>query len=122
EVVVADSEPGLLAIAGQGLDHGPRLTGHTPAALVIEPVGEHVHDRIVVWHHEQSVTLGVVAGVDDDGQLAPAECRLQALGQLRAAGPARQGDDVHAVTWPGARRRATSGRWSRGRTAQACGR
>ena len=68
-----------------------------PAALVVEEPGEHVHDRVVVGHDEEAVADGVVAGVDDDAQLARLEDLLEAVGQLRAARAAGEDDDVHVA-------------------------
>ena len=122
EVAIAEPEPGLLAVFGQAVHDGPRLAGEAPTPVVIESVGEHVEDRVVVGHDEQTVALGVVAGVRDDRQVAGGEDRLEAVGQLRAAGPAGQGHDPHAVTRRGVRRPVACGRWSRGRTARASAR
>ena len=96
EVVVAEAEPRLLAVLGQGVDDGPGLAGHAPAALVVERAGEHVEDRVVVGHHEQAVPFDVVAGVDDDRRVAIGECQLEPVRQLRATGPAGEDDDLHA--------------------------
>ena len=56
----------------------------------IEPAAEHVQDRVVIGHDEQPVALHVVAGVDDDGQVTGRQDRLEALGELRPAGPTGQ--------------------------------
>ena len=97
EVAVAEPEPGRLAVLGQAVHDGPGLAGETPAALVVEPARQHVHDRVVVGHDEQAVPLGVVARVGDDRQVARAEDGLEPVGQLRATGPAGQDyDDLHS--------------------------
>ena len=95
EVLVPEPEPGLLPVPRQLVHHGPGLVGLAPAALEVEPLGQHVHDRVVVGHHQQAVALGVVAGVDDDGQVARWQDRLEAVGQFRAAGPAGECHDPH---------------------------
>ena len=122
EVAVAESEPGRFAVLGESVHHRPRLVDQAPAALVIEAIGEHVHDGVVVGHHEQAVPLGVVAGVDDDRQVAGGEGRLEAVGELRATRPTGKGHDPHAVTRRGVRGRVPSGRSFRGRMARASGR
>ena len=48
----------------------------------------------MVGADEQAVSLDVVTGVDDDGQLGPDE-RLDAVGQLGATDAARQDGDGH---------------------------
>ena len=111
EVAVAEPEPVVLAVALEHVHHGPRLAGDAPATLVVEAAGEHVHDRVVVGHHEQAVPLGVVAGVDDDRQVAgprgPAAGRARASrrrSRRRGRRPSR------SAAAPGPR---PSARWSR---------
>ena len=124
EISITQPEPVRLAVLGQAVHHGPGLVDVAPAALEVEPPGQHVHDRIVIGHHQQAVPLRVVAGVDDDRQVAGWQDGLEALGQLRAAGPAGQGDDPHAtpLTPRGAPGPRPCARWSRGRTALPSGR
>jgi hypothetical protein len=122
EVPVAEAEPGLLAILGQGVHDGPGLAPDPPAALVVEAPGEHVHDRVMVRHDEQAVPFRVVARVDDDGQVAGRQGRLETVSELRAARPAGESDDPHEIIRPGARGPVPSGRSSRGRTGRASAR
>ena len=120
EVSIAEPEPVLLAVLGQAVHHGPGLVDVAPAALEVEPPGQHVHDRVVIGHHEQAVPLGVVAGVDDDRQIArrrgPPGGRRPAS-RRRSRRPGRRPSRRRGA--PGPR---PSARWSRGRTARASGR
>ena len=97
EVPVAEPEPRVLAVALEHAHRGPRLVADAPAALVVEQPGEHVHDRVVVGHHEQAVAVDVVARVDDDAQLARLEDLLEPVGELRPARAAGEDDDVHVA-------------------------
>ena len=54
-------------------------------------------------HDGRPCRSSVVAGIDDDGQVAAEVGGLRPFGELRAAGPARELDDLHAVTRRGAR-------------------
>ena len=49
----------------------------------------------MVGHDEQAVPLDVVAGIDDDRELAGLEGQLQAMGELRPARAAGEDDDLH---------------------------
>ena len=121
EVAVAEPEPVLLAVLGQAVHHGPGLAGDGPSPARQSKPGEHVHDRVVVGHHEQAVPLGVVAGVDDDRQVARGEDGLEPVRPASRRRSRRRGRRPSRVT-RGARGPRPSGRSSRGRTARASGR
>ena len=71
EVAVAEPEPRLLAVAARASRPRSNVSPSMPQPHSrLSMPGERVHDRVVVGHDEQAVALEVVAGVDDDRQLA----------------------------------------------------
>ena len=82
-----------LAVALERLHRRPTVAGEAPAELPVLEAGERVHDGVVVGADEEAVALGVVGGVDDDGQPV-ADDGLEALGELRPADAAGQLDDA----------------------------
>ena len=71
EVAVAEPEPGLLAVVAELRPSSRSVSPSMPQPhSTCSMPGERVHDGVVVGHHEQPVALRVVAGVDDDRQVA----------------------------------------------------
>ena len=70
------------------------VAGDAPAGGRVGDPGQGVEDRVEVRADPQPVEIEVVGGVDDDGQVAGRQRRLQPLGQLGAADAARQRGDA----------------------------
>ena len=73
------------------------LLGEAPAARDVEPAGERVRHRVEVGRDVQAPDLGVVAGVADDRQGLGIDDLDEPAQQLRGAGSAREGGDLHAA-------------------------
>ncbi len=69
EVLVAESEPRVLAVAGEGVDGGEGLAREAPAGVGVLGPGERVGDRVEVGAHVETVEPVVVGGVHDDGDV-----------------------------------------------------
>ncbi len=69
QVLVAEVEPGDPAEPFERLHDPPRLAGQAPPGLGVDGVGQGVHHRVQVGRDVQPVQDGVVAGVDDGGDL-----------------------------------------------------
>ena len=70
EVLVAEAEPRVDAVALERTEGGEGLPGEAPAGLGVVGAGEGVGDRVEVGADEQPVEPVVVAGVDDHRDLA----------------------------------------------------
>ena len=77
----------------------PSITCHVSPATspTLRPgdAGQRVHDRVLVRADRERVALQVVAGVDDDGQVAGREDSLQPIGELRSSDASGQAYDTH---------------------------
>ena len=69
QVAVAEVEPGDPAQPPERLHDPPRLVGQAPAGVGVDGVGQGVHHGVQVGRDVQPVEHGVVAGVDDGGDL-----------------------------------------------------
>ena len=113
QVAVAEVEPRRrrdgpwrpdLGVPIEGRHRVPCLAGEPPAALGIDRLGERVRDRVEVGGDVQAVELGVVAGVDDGGDLAGVDhpddapqqtCRTDTAGDHRHRCPDGHVPAVH---------------------------
>ena len=95
KVPVAEAEPGLVAEPAELAHDLPGLAGDAPALDRIGDAGQRVQDGVVVRADRQGVALEVVAGVDDDGQLARREDLLESVRELGASNASGQTDDAH---------------------------
>src|SRR6266849_4589908 len=98
EVAVADAKPSWLAQTTQRFERLEGVPFLPIAHGIVKDAGEAVDRRIDVWAHEKSPELVVVCGVRDHCEVAPSEQRLEARGQLRAAGASREDDRLHRKT------------------------
>ena len=69
EVLVAEAEPRVLAVAGEGVDGGEGLAREAPAGVGVLGPGQRVGDRVEVGAHVETVEPVVVGGVHDDGDV-----------------------------------------------------
>jgi hypothetical protein len=69
EIAVAEPKSGLGAELVRGADRLPRLVLAPPAALLVEPAGERVEDRVQIGRDVKPKHLDVVTDVADDRQL-----------------------------------------------------
>ena len=95
DVLVTEPEPRFLAQPGELTHDLPGLAGDPPTLVRLGDAGQRVEDRVVIRADGQGVALQVVAGVDDDRQLARRERPLEAVGELRPTDATRQTDDAH---------------------------
>src|SRR6202022_1916628 len=106
QIAVTELEPvGLYAIAGQFLLGVPGFVAMAPAALRVDAAPQGVHAGVQVGTDAHPVHPGVVADVDDRGQLAIGRRRRGELAQTEqllhpeekagAANPADQNRDLH---------------------------
>ena len=89
QVLVAQAEPRLAAVAVEGRHGRPRLTGQAPARLGVDGTCQRVGDGVEVGADVQPVEHDVVAGVDDCRDLLgrhDAEQARQHAGGSDAAG------------------------------------
>ena len=107
EVAVAEPEPGVLAVAGEGVDGGERLARQAPPGVGVLGSGEGVGDRVEVGADVEAVEPVVVGGVDDHGDVGGVDDLHQPAEEARRPHPARQRRD-HAVSVPGRVRDAGS--------------
>ena len=92
EVSVPDSKPGLLAHRAQRVESVERLVLLTVAGCLVEHAGQAVDDRVDVRGDQESPELVIVGGVGDHREIAAGKHRIEARGQLRSAGAARDDD------------------------------
>ena len=97
EVLVAESEP-IFAAEALGLgEHVPGFVGAAPAGLGVVDGGQAVEDGVDVGADGEAPVLEVVAGVDDDGQVAGGQRCLQAGREFGPADTAGEGHDRGSV-------------------------
>ena len=97
QIAVAEIEPGRLAEARHVGEGVKALVAEAPAPGGVEGAGERVADRVEVRGDVQPPDEGVVAGIDDHGELAGVDQSREPTHQLGRAGPAREGHDVHGT-------------------------
>ena len=95
EVAVAELEPRLAAVGGQRLHRLPRLADEPPAGLGVHRAGEGVGDRVEVGADVQAVQHGVVADVDDRGDVGRVDHLEQAGEEASRPDAAGQDGDAH---------------------------
>ena len=109
EVAVAEAEPGVLAVAGEGVDGGEGLARQAPAGVGVLGPGQRVGDRVEVGAHVEAVEPVVVGGVDDDGDVGGVDDLHEAAQEPGRPHTPRQRCD-HGVERTGRPARPTPGR------------
>jgi hypothetical protein len=66
EIAVAQTEPGVVAETGEGIERVERIAAETEAALLVGEAGQVVEDDIDVGGDVEAEELGIVADVGDD--------------------------------------------------------
>jgi hypothetical protein len=95
EVAIAQVEPDRLAEARDLVESLEGLSGQAPALALVDDAAQGVADRVEVGRYVEAPDLGVVAGVDDDGEIARIDEAHEPAEQLGGAGAARERGDVH---------------------------
>ena len=93
EVAIAELEPGVTSVATDGRHRLPRLVPQTPAGVGIDLPGEGVGDGVDVGADVQPVQRGVVADVDDRGDLGGRDHLHQAGEEPSRADATREDGD-----------------------------
>src|SRR6202008_3520577 len=88
QVTVAEPKPVRSAKTSKLLQKAPAFLGNAPAGCRIGDARKGVHDSIKVGRNVQTQMLEIVAGIDDDREIAP-KAAGQAVRQLGAADAAR---------------------------------
>jgi hypothetical protein len=98
QVAVAEPEPGRLdAVRRQLLLGVPGLVEPSPAAFVVDPRAEGVHDRVQVGAHLEAEQPDVIGRVGDDHHLVGgSQDAQQAPHEAGTADATGQGRDLHA--------------------------
>jgi len=94
QVKVAEAEPGGPAQLLDLFDGTPRFAITAPAGVGVGDAGQRVGDGVNVGANCEAEVLEVVAGVDDDGEVAGRKDLRQTVGQLGAADAAGEEDDL----------------------------
>lgn len=95
QIAIAQVEPRRTPVCGQLIVRPERLIAKAPSRLWIHQVGQRIGDDIQIGRDGQSMENDVVAGIDDDGEIARIQCAVQTDEKLRRAYPTCQRDDFH---------------------------
>jgi len=85
EIAIAEIEPSFATVYGEAFEEMKSLAAHAPAFRGIDDSGERVGDDVQVGRNFQTVHNDVVAGVNDDGEVARIHRMGEAEEKLRCA-------------------------------------
>src|ERR1035437_10597755 len=97
DVSIAQAEPRFLAEPRQLRRDLVRLAGDAPTLAGVRDARQRIQHGVMVRAHDQAVALQVVAGIDDDGQLAGRDYVLESVGEFRSPDSSGQTNDAHQV-------------------------
>jgi hypothetical protein len=97
EIAVPELEPGVATEFRCRAERVPRLTGATPAALLVGEAGERVEDRVEVRRHMQSEHLDVVRHVAYYGKVVWIAYSEKPAEEPRSTHSAREHGRLHAA-------------------------
>ncbi len=93
EVAIAEIEPSFAAVYGEALEEMKSFAAHAPAFRGIDDSGERVGDDVQIGGNFQTVHNDVVAGVNDDGEVARIHRMGEAEEKLRCSDTAGKSRD-----------------------------
>ena len=85
EVLVAEPEPGRAAEARDLVEEDTGIVFATPTLRLLDDAAERVHDRVEVRADAQAEMVEIVAGVDEDREVAGRQYAIEPERELRAA-------------------------------------
>ncbi|MNZ57135.1 hypothetical protein D3C78_751050 [compost metagenome] len=98
QIGIAEPKPGLAAELAERLHETPGFVATTPAVFLVDQVGEGVDQGVDIGRYLQPEVFEIVAGVDDQLELAGRHQSSQTCRQFRAAdaaGQCHQGSPGH---------------------------